>query len=68
MLRSPVTSAPTRRAGWIALGLVVGVMSASTAYAQAAPAQAAAAPTKRVFASDAGMVLNFIKPDMTASK
>ena len=27
--------------------------------------QAQAAPTKRVFASDAGMVLNFIKPDKT---
>jgi hypothetical protein len=35
--------------------------------AQAAPAQQAqAAPTARVFASDAGMVLNFIKADKTA--
>ena len=31
-----------------------------------APAAQAAPPTKRVFASDAGMVLNFIKPDKTA--
>jgi hypothetical protein len=72
MFRSAVTSARTRRPGWIAV--VVGVISASTVYAQAqqaapAPAQPAAAAqasTKRVFASDAGMVLNFIKPDKTA--
>src|SRR5438067_11374313 len=55
----------------IALGLVVGTLSAVPVFAQAAPAQppaqqAQAAPTKRVFASDAGMVLNFIKPDKTA--
>ena len=66
MFRSPVTPVLVRRSGWIALSLVAGVLSASTVYAQAAPAQAAAAPTKRVFASDAGMVLNFIKPDKTA--
>ena len=70
MFRPVVTSATTRRPGWIAV--VVGVISASTVYAQAqqaAPAQPAAAAqasTKRVFASDAGMVLNFIKPDKTA--
>jgi pyruvate/2-oxoglutarate dehydrogenase complex dihydrolipoamide acyltransferase (E2) component len=36
--------------------------------AQQPPAQAAqpAAPAARVFASDAGMVLNFVKPDKTA--
>jgi pyruvate/2-oxoglutarate dehydrogenase complex dihydrolipoamide acyltransferase (E2) component len=53
----------------IAVGLVVGVLAAGTAQAQQAtpPAQqAAAAPAARVFASDAGMVLNFIKPDKTA--
>ena len=53
----------------IAVGLVVGVLAASTVQAQQAtpPAQqAAAAPAKRVFASDAGLVLNFIKPDKTA--
>ena len=70
-----------RRPGMIALGLIAGVMSASAAFAQAAPAagqpaaqaaagqpaaQAAAAPTTRVFASDGGMVLNFIKPDKGA--
>jgi hypothetical protein len=53
----------------IAVGLVVGVLAAGTVQAQQAtpPAQqAAAAPTKRVFASDGGLVLNFIKPDKTA--
>jgi pyruvate/2-oxoglutarate dehydrogenase complex dihydrolipoamide acyltransferase (E2) component len=57
MFRSPV----------IALGLVVGALVAGPASAQQAqPAQQAqAAPAARVFASDAGMVLNFIKPDKT---
>src|SRR5450759_4389410 len=51
----------------IVFGLVVGTLSATTAFAQAAPAAAAqAAPAARTFASDAGMVLNFIKPDKTA--
>jgi hypothetical protein len=54
----------------IALGLVVGTLSAAPVFAQAAPAQPAqqaqAASTKREFANDAGMVLNFIKPDKTA--
>lgn len=50
----------------IAFGFVVGMLSAATVFAQAAPAaQAAASPTTRVFASDGGMVLNFIKPDKT---
>jgi hypothetical protein len=66
MFRCPVKPAFLRRSGWIALGLFVGLTPASTAYAQAAPAQQAAAPAKRVFASDAGMVLNFIKPDKAA--
>jgi hypothetical protein len=51
----------------IVFGFVVGTLSATTAFAQAAPAAAAqAAPTARLFASDAGMVLNFIKPEKTA--
>jgi hypothetical protein len=51
------------RLRWMALGLMVAVLGAtpSPAYAQAAQA-----PTARVFASDAGLVLNFIKPDKTA--
>jgi hypothetical protein len=51
----------------MALGLMAGVLTASTVYAQAQPpAQASAAPTTRVFGSDAGMVLNFIKADKTS--
>jgi hypothetical protein len=51
----------------IVFGLVVGTLSATTAFAQAAPAATAqAAPTARLFAADAGMVLNFIKQDKTA--
>jgi hypothetical protein len=51
----------------IAAGFVVCVLSAGSALAQAAPAQqAAAAPTQRLFASDGGLVLNFVKPDKTA--
>jgi len=51
----------------IAVGLVVCVLFAGSALAQqAAPAQQAAAPAKRLFTSDAGIVLNFIKPDKTA--
>ena|SRR5438067_3237892 len=81
MIRIP-TPAAGGRAGWIAVGLVLGALATSTARAQsqqtqtqtppptqqppAQPAQQAqAAPTARVFAADAGMVLNFIKPDKT---
>ena len=54
-----------RRPHWMALGLIVAVCSAAPnrVHAQAAQAQAPAAA--RVFASDAGMVLNFIKADKT---
>jgi hypothetical protein len=67
-----------RRAGRLAVATIGSVLAVSPLYAQApagqAPAgqpaqpaqQAQAAPTTRVFASDAGMVLNFIKPDKTA--
>jgi len=48
----------------MALGLAVAVLLAATPSRSAA--QAAAAPAPRVFASDAGMVLNFIKADKTA--
>ena len=65
MFRTFVVPAVGGRPTWMALGLVIGVWS--TAMAQAPPAQQAqAAPTVRVFASGAGMVLNFIKPDKTA--
>lgn len=71
MFRTLVVPAAGGRPGWIALGLMVGLLSAGTAHAQAAqpaqPAQQAqAAPAARVFGSDAGMVLNFIKVDKTA--
>ena len=65
MFRSPTTPAPAGRPGWIVLSLVVGVMLSSSAYAQTPASQAQAAPTTRVFGSDAGMVLNFIKADKT---
>ena len=69
MFRSRATLAAACQPAWIALGLVAGVLSATPLHAQqaAAPAQqAAAAPTTRLFANDAGMVLNFIKADKTA--
>jgi 5,10-methenyltetrahydromethanopterin hydrogenase len=55
----------------IAVGLVVGVLAATSVQAQQAQAtppaqQAAAAPAKRVFSGDSGLVLNFIKADKTA--
>ncbi len=77
MVRTPVVGSR-----WIVAGLFAGLMSGASAFAQtpagqtqtppaqgqaAQPAQQAqAAPTARVFASDAGLVLNFIKPDKTA--
>ncbi len=64
------------RPGWIALGLVVGALSTTVAQAQqpsaqqppAQPAQQAQpAVNARTFATDAGMILNFIKPDQTTA-
>ncbi|MGB7217717.1 MAG: hypothetical protein WBD07_02815 [Vicinamibacterales bacterium] len=43
---------------WTVLGLVVGVLAAGSVHAQQQP--------PRVFGSDAGMVLNFVKADKTA--
>ena len=57
------------RAGWMALGLVVGLLSTTPVYAQqtAAPApQAQAAKNPYVFATDGALLLNFIKPDKAA--
>jgi hypothetical protein len=55
---------------WIAAGVIVGVLSASAAYEQTAPAPppqgAQPAKSRYVFASDSGIILNFIKPDKTA--
>jgi len=52
----------------IAIGLVVGVLSATSVFAQAAPAaaQAPAAPSQFVFPGDAGLILNFVKADKAA--
>jgi hypothetical protein len=53
----------------IVFGLVAGMLSATTVLAQtapAAPAQAPAAPSPFVFPGDAGVILNFVKPDKTA--
>ena len=48
----------------IALGFVVGMLSAATVFAQAAPAaQAPAAPSPFVFSGDGGVILNFVKAD-----
>jgi pyruvate/2-oxoglutarate dehydrogenase complex dihydrolipoamide acyltransferase (E2) component len=66
-----------RRAGVMAWVVMAGVLIPRVMFAQAAPAagqpaagqpaqQAAAAPAARVFASDGGMVLNFVKPDKGA--
>lgn len=74
MFRTPVVPAGGNRPGWIALGVVVGVLSAAMAHAKTPPAQAPAqspapqaqsAPATRVFGSDAGMVLNFVKTEKT---
>lgn len=51
----------------IVLGLAAGVLSATTAFAQATPAAPAqAAPSPFVFPGDAGVILNFVKADKTA--
>jgi hypothetical protein len=60
------------RLGVIAFGLMAGLLSATAAQAQAqapaaAPAQqGTAVSNQRLFPNDAGMVLNFIKPDKAA--
>ena len=70
MRRNAVALVPGGRPGWIAVGLLVGVLSSTAVRAQQPPpAPAAGAQTvsnARVFPNDAGMVLNFIKPDKTA--
>jgi hypothetical protein len=59
------------RCAWIALGVIVGAFATSLMEAQTpaqppAPAQQAqSAPPPRVFTGEAGLVLNFIKPDKT---
>jgi len=57
------TQAPAiaRRSGWIVGGLMLAMLSATPAQAQQP-----AAPQTRMFPNDAGLVLNFIKPEATA--
>lgn len=67
MFRSLVKPAVFGRPGWIALGLVVGVLSAGTVQAQAAPAaQAEPAANPFMFMSDGSLLINYVKPDKTA--
>jgi hypothetical protein len=57
------THAPAvaRRSGWIVGGLVLAMLSAGPAQAQAQDAA-----NQRLFPNDAGLVLNFIKPGSVA--
>lgn len=77
MVRTPVVPVAGSRPGWIALGMLVGVLSAGAAYAQTPPAQqppaspspaAQATPAKSpyVFAGDGAAILNFVKADKVA--
>src|SRR4029077_5559381 len=50
----------------IVVGLAVGVLSATTVFAQAAAPAAPAAPNPFIFPGDGGVILNFVKADKTA--
>lgn len=66
MLRHAVVAAGSGRRRWIAFGLLVSTLLTIRLFGQGVPAQQAqASATQRVFASDGGLVLNFIKPDKT---
>ena len=60
MLGLPVRSARGRRLGWMVCGVLAGALATGAAHAQQPAQQGQAAVNTRVFASDAGMVLNFI--------
>jgi hypothetical protein len=70
MRRNAVAPVPGGRPGWIGVILLVGVLSSTAVRAQQPPAapapQAQTVSNARIFPNDAGMVLNFIKPDKTA--
>ena len=67
MFRTAVTTATGGRLGWIALGVVIGVLSGTLAQAQTPPAQQAQQQkSPYVFAGDGAAVLNFVKADKTA--
>src|SRR5262245_59520371 len=62
------------RAGWIAIAVVVGMLSVGAAFAQQPPAQQPAQPAQQaqaqkspyVFSGDGAAILNFVKADKTA--
>jgi hypothetical protein len=77
MLRGRIAPSLAFHIGWISAALMLSVMPGGPLNAQAPTSTATAsqdqaehhaqtAPNARVFASDAGMVLNFVKPDKTA--
>jgi hypothetical protein len=68
MFRDAIRPVRGGRSAWIALGIVLLLLSATAARAeQAAPAgQAQQVSNQRVFPNDAGLVLNFIKKDKEA--
>jgi hypothetical protein len=69
MFRHVVRPVRGGRPVWIAVGVLVVLLSATAVRAQQPPAPAQGAQqvsNARIFPNDAGMVLNFIKPDKTA--
>ena len=69
MFRHAVRPVRGGRPVWIAVGVLVVLLSATAVRAQQPPAPAQGAQqvsNARIFPNDAGMVLNFIKPDKTA--
>lgn len=73
MFRDAVGPVGGSRSVWIAVGILVVLLSATPARAQQPPAapaapagQAQPVSNARVFPNDAGMILNFIKPDKVA--
>lgn len=76
MVRMRIATVGGNRPGRTALGIVVAVLSATLVEAktplptqesaQSPAPQAQSGPTTRVFGSDAGLVLNFVKTDKAA--
>jgi hypothetical protein len=68
MFRSLARPASVRPPGWIAVGIVVGVLASGVVWAaQAAPAaQAEPAKNPFLFMSDASLLINYVKPDKVA--
>ena len=71
MFRTFVVPTAAGRPGWIALGVLVGVLSGTAAHAQTPPTPAAQpaatpAPSPFVFNGDGGVIFNFVKADKAA--